>query len=477
MIPWVLLVADALARAGGGQEYSGGGGSSGGGGYAGGGGSIDGDGIGLLFWLVFEHPMIGIPVLLVVMGFVFWSKAQGGHDTRQVHRTHHVRPVVMPTDTRALLARDPNFSEPLFLDLARLVYTRAHEERGRGNWAALAPYLSEDVVEALKRRAPGEPVRHVVLGTSRVERVDVTGDVARITVLFEGNLTEGATKRFVQERWTYARAADTRSPGPDRMRVLACPNCGSPIDTRADGSCRNCDAMLTDGRLQWRVVDVKVLRSEPAPPIQLTRGAGVEVGTNHPLVVAPDLPAQLRAFQARHPELSWEELRARIVEVFTRVQEAWSEGKWERARPYETDFLFQQHRYWIERYAAEGLKNRMDRLEVTDVALAKVSVDAYLESVTVRIFARMRDWTEDASGRVVGGSRTQDRVFSEYWTFLRSAGKPAKPRDHVDNCPSCGAPLDNVSESGVCGYCDAKITGGEYDWVLSAIDQDEAYRG
>src|SRR6185369_5309600 len=107
--------------------------------------------------------------------------------------------------------------------------------------------------------------------------------------------------------------------------------------------------------------------------------AGVEVGTDHPLVLAPDLPAQLRAFQARHPELSWEELRQRIVEVFARIQEAWSEGKWERARPYETDFLFQQHRYWIERYAAEGLRNRVEDVVVTDFGVAKVTVDAFLE--------------------------------------------------------------------------------------------------
>ena len=476
MMAWVLLLAEAWARAGGGQDYSGGG-YSGGGGSGGGGGGGGGDGIGLLIWLVFEHPVIGIPVLIVVIGVVLWSKAQGASDRRQVHRTH-ARPAAAPrADGRALRARDPNFSEPLFLDLARLVYTRSHEERGRGNWAALAPFVSASTIDALKRRAPGEPVRHVILGTSRIEGVTVAGDIARVTVLFEGNLTEGATKRFVQERWIFARAADTPSPGPERMRVLACPSCGSPIETRPDGSCRNCDIVITDGRLQWQVVDASLLAAQPAPAIRLQRGAGIEAGTELPLVLAPDLPAQLRAFQARHPEVRWEELRARFVEVFLRIQESWSSGSWERARPFETDFLFQQHRYWIDRYAADGLRNRMDRIEVTDVAIAKVSVDAYLESVTVRIFARMRDWTENASGSVVGGSRTHDRIFSEYWTFLRSAGKSAKPRDHVDNCPSCGAPLDNVSESGVCGYCDARITGGEYDWVLSAIDQDEAYRG
>jgi uncharacterized protein with PIN domain len=68
-------------------------------------------------------------------------------------------------------------------------------------------------------------------------------------------------------------------------------------------------------------------------------------------------------------------------------------------------------------------------------------------------------------------------MFTEYWTFVRTAGKSHRAEATAANCPSCGAPLDNVSESGVCGYCDARITGGEYDWVLSAIDQDEAYRG
>ncbi|MDP2311814.1 MAG: TIM44-like domain-containing protein [Pseudomonadota bacterium] len=478
MIPWILWLAAAWARAGGGQGYSGGGGSSGGGGggFSGGGGG-DGDGLGLLIWLVFEHPVIGIPLLFVVAAVFFYVKVQGHQDGRVVHRTHPVQPVVPGARLAPLRARDPSFSEPLFLDLARLVYTRAHEARGGGDFATLAPYVVDSVVASLRARAPGKPVRDIVLGATRIESAAVSGAIARVVVLFEGNLTEGTSKRFARERWTFARAADTLSPGPDRMRALSCPSCGSPIDTTADGRCRNCDNVITDGRLQWQVVDVRVLLDEPAPPLQLTRGAGVEAGTDLPIVLAPDLPAQLRAFQARHPDFQWEGFRSRVIEVFVRIQQAWSDGKWEQARPFETDFLFQQHRYWIERYAAEGLRNGSANIQVTDVVLARVTVDAYLEAVTVRIFAQMRDWTEDRAGNVVGGSKVKDRVFSEYWTFLRSAGKTARPRDEVDRCPSCGAPLDNVSETGVCGYCDAKITGGDYDWVLSTIDQDEAYRG
>jgi len=31
--------------------------------------------------------------------------------------------------------------------------------------------------------------------------------------------------------------------------------------------------------------------------------------------------------------------------------------------------------------------------------------------------------------------------------------------------------------AGVCEYCHGKITSGEFDWVLSRIEQDEAYKG
>jgi hypothetical protein len=31
--------------------------------------------------------------------------------------------------------------------------------------------------------------------------------------------------------------------------------------------------------------------------------------------------------------------------------------------------------------------------------------------------------------------------------------------------------------AGNCTYCKAKVTSGEFDWVLSQIEQDESYGG
>jgi hypothetical protein len=126
----------------------------------------------------------------------------------------------------------------------------------------------------------------------------------------------------------------------------------------------------------------------------------------------------------------------------------------------------------MDRYAAFSYVNRVEDVEVTRIALAKIDVDAFYESITVRIFARARDWTEDAGGRVVGGSKTAHRVFSEYWTFLRAIpGTVIAP----SSCPSCGAALSPGGGATVCASCGGKLVGGGFDWVASRIEQDDAY--
>ena len=94
----------------------------------------------------------------------------------------------------------------------------------------------------------------------------------------------------------------------------------------------------------------------------------------------------------------------------------------------------------------------------------------------MRIGAQGYDYTVDESGRVVSGSKSNLRHWSEYWTFIRNRNaKPAAARADL-NCPNCGAPL-KVNNAGVCEFCGGKITSGEFDWVLSRIEQDESYRG
>ena len=66
-------------------------------------------------------------------------------------------------------------------------------------------------------------------------------------------------------------------------------------------------------------------------------------------------------------------------------------------------------------------------------------------------------------------------AYSEYWTLIRSAARRGEPRAD-DRCGGCGAPL-TVTMAGACGHCGAHVTAGEFDWVLSKIEQDDSYQG
>jgi predicted lipid-binding transport protein (Tim44 family) len=456
-----LFGEDAFARAGGGQNYNSGGGSSGSGGSSGGG---EVELLINILILIIRYPHIALPILFLAAVFFGISGLISRLSAKAVVRTQRTAPPPaqgLPT----LKAADPAFSEILFLDLARLLYMRALQG---GNNAS----ISEGLVQSLKRRGPAEDV---IFGSTSIESIQLQGQKISIIVYFDANYSSSNQLIAARERWRFIRDAHAKSPTPDRMQSLSCAACGSPLETTPQGNCRNCGENLSDGRLQWQAAEILASNLRVLPGLPLSLGAGVEEGTDMPLMMAPDLASAQRALKARHPEFVWTEFRNRAQEIFIKIQEAWASGQWEQARPYETDFLFQQHRFWMERYAREGFKNRLSDLKVTDIVLARISTDMWLETITVRIFARMKDWTENTNGKVIGGSKTEERIFSEYWTFIRSSGQSLKPRNNLDSCPSCGAPLDKVNQSGVCGYCEAKITGGSFDWVLALIDQDEVY--
>ena len=138
--------------------------------------------------------------------------------------------------------------------------------------------------------------------------------------------------------------------------------------------------------------------------------------------------------------------------------------------------LFDYLQYWISAYKAQGLRNVLEGMTLTNVALAKVVRDRWYDAVTFRIWGTGRDSTiRVADGQTVGGDPRNNRTYSEYWTLIRGAGVRGAPRTDK-TCPNCGASLD-TNMAGECAHCGAKITSGEFDWVLSKIEQDDSYTG
>jgi hypothetical protein len=501
----LLVPIEAIARVGGGQSYGGKGGGSGGGG--GDGGAIIAV-VRLLIYLTIEYPAVGIPVDIAVIGFVVWRFARKGSQTAEVFTTALASteelPAEFPLGLNATQRRpesfvssfaqlrkfDPNFSEIVFTDFSYALYAKAHLARGQGaaKLDDLSPYISEPARKSFLDRNPAglKEVKGVIIGGMQVS--DVRGletPLVKINLEFEANYTEVVAKGpqsdqteemtyYVRERWSLERKRDVLSPPPAQATALHCPRCGAPLQRDTVGACAFCRTKIDSGEFQWYVRSIYLLEREAKGPL-LTSDAP-EVGTDLPSVVQPNLREIRTAFESNNPPFSWGQFQARARLIFDELQAAWSTLNWERARPHETDNLFQMHQYWIEAYKRQGLRNALDQCTTTAMQPVKIQEDAFYNSITLRIGAKGFDYTVDQSGRVVSGSKSNLRYWTEYWTFIRNRGATSLASRADLNCPNCGAPL-KVNTSGICEFCGGKITSGEFDWVLSRIEQDESYNG
>jgi hypothetical protein len=503
----LLLPFEALGRVGGGQSYGGGGSHGGGSGGSGDAGAIIGI-VRILFWLTVEYPVVGVPVDIAVVGFVVYRFARGGKKTAEAFSSGSLTLSGTSTGVMAfplglddaprrvdgfnrefaqLRKFDPNFSEIVFTDFCYALYGKAHDARGHGQKLLdqFSPYLSEAARKALLQRNPTglKEVKGIIVGAMSI--VDIRGldtPLVEVSLLFESNYTEvvnangSATEMtyYVRERWQLERKRDVLSPAPAQATALHCPKCGAPLQKDTVGACAFCGTKVESGEFQWYVRAISLLSSDAKGPL-LTSNVP-EVGTNLPSVVQAGFREIRLEFEKNNPSFSWGEFQARARLIFDELQAAWSTLDWERARPHETDNLFQMHQYWIDAYKRQHLRNVLDQCRVTALQPVKIKEDAFYISITLRIGAQGYDYTADERGNVVSGSKTVIRHWSEYWTFIRS--RKARPRAaSADlNCPNCAAPL-RVNNAGVCEFCGGKITSGEFDWVLSRIEQDESYRG
>jgi hypothetical protein len=131
--------------------------------------------------------------------------------------------------------------------------------------------------------------------------------------------------------------------------------------------------------------------------------------------------------------------------------------------------------YWIDLYIASRCRNVTENARILRIDLANVTSDKHYDAITVRMFATSIDYTVGDDGKLLSGSRSRTRTYSEYWTWIRGTARRGPSRGDV-SCPNCGAAL-RIGMAGTCEYCRVKVTAGEFDWVLSRIEQDDSYTG
>jgi predicted lipid-binding transport protein (Tim44 family) len=423
---------------------------------------------------------VGFVIFVLVMAAVMkqqgarlnWEAGVGGPPARP----EPVRPLL-----EQIRAQDPNFSVVLFEDFLYALYAQAHTLRGNGGLERLSSHLKPAARQALTALGPVQGVRSIIIGAMRFVSVEGASSGSRVAVEveFESNYSEVPEGRaeqsyYARETWTLSRAQGVLSRTPDRVRVFTCPACGAPLDSMVGGRCQYCQATVDTGQFDWVVDNIEVAERETRGP--LLTGTTEEKGTDLPTVVDRDLQARFGELSQRDPAFAWPAFQSRVAMIFGAMQTSWSSRDWVQVRPFVSDNLFQMLAYWIEAYKKEHLRNVTEGARIEQIELARISSDKFFDALTVRLFASSLDYTiSDDGDRVVAGSRQKQRRYSEYWTLIRGSARKGPTRtDPV--CPSCGAPL-RIEMAGHCEYCRAKVTSGDFDWVLSRIEQDDVYAG
>jgi uncharacterized Zn finger protein (UPF0148 family) len=484
----LALAGLAYARPGGGESYSGGGGHGGGGG----GGGDSGDWIVVidlvvrLIVLCIDAPYIGLPivgaiVVALIVGAIWNARNKDWNSGPPVTLAASAAPA---SQARAGLRDvDPDFSWILFEDFAFRLFATAHGARGNPTaMGGLAPYVSADARAALLARDPaGAPVSRVIVGALRVYDThvpppDAPDAYAWIGVELEANYTAGNHTWYTVERWGFRRAIAARTKPPRTTRDFPCPNCGAPwaaFEVGGGQVCSSCREIVDNGRFDWQVVSVDLRHAEPRPPT-LTNEVP-ERGNDVPTYKDPACDTTWQRLLADDPALTRDTFDARVELVYGALNDAWAKNDLTPARGFVSDGLYDYLSYWVSAYAAQGLRNQLDDMRVTKRTLAKVTRDRWYDAVTVRIWATGKDYVVDRDGKVVRGSRSRPRPYTEYWTFVRSSAR--RGATVVEKtCPNCGAPLA-IGMAGACAHCGVHVTAGEFDWVLSKVEQDDTYRG
>ena len=460
-----------------------------------------GDGVAVLFaliWMCFKYPPLGLAVLaiVVVVSLIQRREAKRWQNSWESGVIAPARsraapkpsaPTLSPSARvrgqleRDLRAIDPEFSLVLFEDFLYALYSAFHEARGGSQEIDVRPYVRDQAERFLRERRCAD-IRHVVVGsleyTSTSRTKAGSKDWIMVAVSFESNLTEvredgHEQAYYIEERWRLAREVGAKSRPPERTSLSECAHCGGALSEMRGNVCAYCDKTLTPGAFDWAVGEVRQVRREERGP--MLTGETAERGTDLPTLVDPVARTRYAKLCARDPAFDWDAFEKRVGVIFTAMQKAWTDRDWKLVRPYLSDQLFQMQLYWIDEYKRQKLVNRTDGARLLETTLAKVTGDKHFDSLTVRIFASGLDYTETEDGRLRSGSRTIPRKYTEYWTFIRGASV-SKPPTTEPECPHCGAELD-VNMAGNCSYCRLKVTRGDFDWVLSRIEQDEAYGG
>jgi|GEM_PF-512343 len=168
----------------------------------------------------------------------------------------------------------------------------------------------------------------------------------------------------------------------------------------------------------------------------------------------------------------------KIKTAFTELQNAWQQQDLSKVRKWMSDGVYQRFTAQFAMMKKLTQRNMLSNIRIHDISIADVRTDGAYQSADVAITFSMDDKFVSEKYPALNENYNGDND-TEYWTFIKRtdiAATPGADLYNTNNCPNCGASLENqLGEVSRCTSCQTLTNNAAYDWVLNEITQDEDY--
>ncbi len=187
---------------------------------------------------------------------------------------------------------------------------------------------------------------------------------------------------------------------------------------------------------------------------------------------AASMLTPIEQYKERDPNFSPEDFKEWLQNLYFKMQDCCTKRDVEPIRPYFADSLYQQFNRQMIQLKSLNRTNHVERIAVLSVELKGFYEDKGEDVIVAELYTRITDYTtDDATGKVVAGSKDHEKFMTYEYSLSRPIGKTTEafePGVTERHCPNCGAPL-SVNESIKCPFCDSVLSFGDHDWTVYAI--------
>lgn len=112
-----------------------------------------------------------------------------------------------------------------------------------------------------------------------------------------------------------------------------------------------------------------------------------------------------------------------VMDMFFKIQGAWMNRDLSKVSGILTDEMKRIFQTDLDRLLRDKQINRLENIAVRNVSVTEVWQESGQDYITTMVYANLLDYTTDElTGAVVSGSKTDPVKFEEFWTFIRPVG-------------------------------------------------------